>query len=88
MNTQKSEGDREAEDTVLTPEQMINTLIAALENEANAQDAPARINNIQNLIKILKVFFNLYSQGNLTPLLERDLPLDMRSPKEKDQSQS
>jgi hypothetical protein len=58
-------GDNDTEGTVLTPEQIINLIIAILEKEATAQDAPARLNTIRNLLTLLKVFFNEYSRGAL-----------------------
>ena len=72
-------GEEGGEETMLTPVQMIQTIIAALKKEANAPDASARINNIRNLLTLLEVFFEEYSQGTLVPLLKRDLPLDLRS---------
>jgi hypothetical protein len=78
-NAANKPGDNDTEGTVLTPEQIINLIIAILEKEATAQDAPARLNTIRNLLTLLKVFFHEYSRGTLLPLLERDLPPDMRS---------
>lgn len=71
-------GEEDGEETLLTPEQMIQTIIAALEKEASAPNASARIANIRNLLTLLKAFFNEYSRGTLAPLLKRDLPLDLR----------
>jgi hypothetical protein len=72
-------GEEEEEETLLTPVQLIQTVIAALEKEATAPDASARINNIRNLLTLLKVFFNEYSRGTLAPLMKHDLPPDLRS---------
>lgn len=72
-------GEEDGEETLLTPVQMIQAIIAALEKEASAADASTRIANIRNLLTLLKAFFNEYSHGTLAPLLKRDLPLDLRS---------
>jgi len=72
-------GEEDGEETLLTPVQMIQKIITALEKEAFAPDASARTANIRNLLTLLKAFFNEYSRGTLAPLLKRDLPLDLRA---------
>lgn len=78
-NPATTPGEDAGEETILTPEQIIQTTIAALEKEASGADASARIDNIRNLLTLLKAFFEEYSQGCLAPLLKRDLPLDLQS---------
>ena len=78
MSDQTTIPGEEEEETLLTPVQLIQTIIAALEKEATAPDAPARINNIRNLLTLLKAFFNKYSRGTLAPLMRLDLPPDLQ----------
>jgi hypothetical protein len=77
-NPTTTPGEDDGEETILTPEQIIQTTIAALA-EASGADASARINTIRNLLTLLKAFFEEYSRGTLAPLLKRDLPLDLQS---------
>ncbi len=64
--------ERGADRPVFSPEQQITTIIAALEAKSNEKDPP--MGEIRSLIKILKGFFALYSQGKLPPVRERDFP--------------
>jgi len=68
--TRQEESD--ADKLVFSPEQQIITIIAALEAKSNEKDPP--LGEIRSLIKILKGFFALYSQGKLPLVRERDFP--------------
>jgi hypothetical protein len=68
-NSANKPDDKNTEGTLYTPEQIINLIITILEKEATAQDAPARLNTIRNLLTTPQSIFQRIQPGYPSPAL-------------------